>query len=66
MAFLTQDENCRIENGLQCPECWGPNTHCRYRLLTKDSDPVKYECDDCGCNWSKKYFVAKVTAGVKS
>jgi hypothetical protein len=54
MPLLTQDESRRIENGYQCPECCGVNTHCRYSPLTRQKDPTKFECGDCGCNWSKQ------------
>lgn len=46
-------ERIRIERGLQCPECYGAQTYCRYSLLTKQDDTHSFECRDCGCNWSE-------------
>lgn len=41
----------RIELGFQCPECYSVNIEGR-------SDRYQafkgYQCNDCGCNWSKK------------
>jgi len=39
----------RVNFGIQCPECFGVWVSPRPR---QPHDPYRYQCDDCGCQWS--------------
>lgn len=51
------DQVKRIENGWQCPECYGVNVECRYNRF--QAKPEGFQCNDCGCNWSQKITIEK-------
>jgi hypothetical protein len=46
-----QDETRdRIDLGWQCPECFGVNITSEPR---QPHDPHHYQCQECGCQWSR-------------
>ncbi len=51
------EERKRINLGLQCPECFGVYTRVRWPPNTRQRESDKYECLDCGCNWSRRIVV---------
>lgn len=52
---VTQERK-RVNAGLQCPECYGVQTFARYDTLTKQNCTSKYECRECGYNWTSDYY----------
>jgi len=46
------DVRARVNAGLQCPECLGPNTKAPRR--------GQYICDDCGCQWDRRRYPSLV------
>ena len=52
IAFDPEPETAqRVNFGIQCPECFGVWVSPRPR---QPHDPYRYQCDECGCQWSSR------------
>lgn len=52
---MTNQEKLRIENGIQCPECYGVKINNRYENKHSNNH-IGWECQECGCNWSENKY----------
>ena len=48
-----RQQQLRIAEGIQCPECYGPNVTTQYSRYSGKSED-KFSCRDCGCQWSRR------------
>lgn len=52
MTKHTADECARHEAGFQCPECSGVRISLRRDRFS--ASILGYQCEECGCQWSRK------------
>lgn len=50
MKYLNHQEQLRIANDLQCPECWGVCIVPTSANQTYSS----FSCNECGCTWTPR------------